>query len=151
MNATNITTNAYWGSAMYTANLASAKSTIDSAFGSSHVLNHRVLLANTLASGQDTPTNWAWYDSTVELMTEMQVYGSRVWGALANNGYGVGTQDGVFPLFAICHDLIHIRDNYWLQDVASATSFTIVHGGGRAGINNASDSFGVRPAFCLKS
>lgn len=149
MNATNITTNAYWGSAMYTANLAAAKSTIDSAFGSSHVLNHRVFLANTLASGQTAPTAWAWYDSTVELMTEMQVHGSRAWGAPANNGYGVATQDGVFPLFAMRHDMAHIRSNYWLQDVASSTSFAVVDAGGYAGYGSASLSVGVRPAFCI--
>lgn len=151
MNTTNITTNAYWGSEMYTANLAAAKSTIDSAFGSSHVLNHRIMLANTLASGQTAPTSWAWYDSTVELMTEMQVYGSRACGAPANNGYGVGSQDGVFPLFAIRHGMIHIRNNYWLQDVASAAAFAFVSYNGYATNGSASESLGVRPAFCLKS
>lgn len=151
MNTTDITVNAYWGSAMYTANLDSAKSTINSGFGASHVLNHRILLANTLASGQTTPTNWAWYDSTVELMTEMQVCGSRVWGAPVNNGFGVGSQNGVFPLFAMRHDMVHIRSDYWLQDVVSAANFSLVSTNGGAYSYYASTSFGVRPAFCLKS
>jgi hypothetical protein len=151
MNTTDTTENAYWGSAMYTANLDSAKSTINSAFGASHVLNHRIQLANTLASGQTAPTNWAWYDSTVELMTEMQVYGSRAWGAPANNGYGVASQDGVFPLFAMRHDLIHNRYHWWLQDVASSATFAVVGTNGYATRYYASYSVGVRPAFCLKS
>ena len=151
MNTTNTTENAYWGSAMYTTNLDAAKSTINSAFGASHVLNHRIQLANTLPSGQTAPTNWGWYDSTVELMTEMQVYGSRVWGAPANNGFGVSSQDGMFPLFAMRHDMVHNRGIYWMQDVVSATNFANVYYNGFAASFGASGSLGVRPAFCLKS
>ncbi len=79
MNTTNIVTGAYVGSAMYTANLAQAKTAINAAFGAAHILNHRVLLANAVS--ENAVTGWAWYDSTVELLTEYQVYGARA-GAL---------------------------------------------------------------------
>ena len=52
MNTTNVTTGAYKGSAMYTANLTQAKSTINSAFGSSHVLSHRIYLSNATSNGR---------------------------------------------------------------------------------------------------
>ena len=52
MNDTDITTGGYTGSKMYTENLASAKTTIDTAFGSAHILNHRELLSNAVSSGK---------------------------------------------------------------------------------------------------
>ena len=50
MNASSVTTGGYTGSAMYTANMANAKNTINGAFPSS-VLTHREYLINTVASG----------------------------------------------------------------------------------------------------
>ena len=50
MNKSDAVTGAYVGSRMHTNNLATAKSTINNAFGSSHILNHRSLFANA-ASG----------------------------------------------------------------------------------------------------
>ena len=75
MNTTNVVTGAYVSSAMYISNLATAKSTINSAFGSGHVLSHREYLKNTVVDNYETAG--AWYDSTVELMTEEMVYGGK--------------------------------------------------------------------------
>ena len=147
MNATNVVTGAYVGSAMYTSNLAQAKTAIDAAFGAAHILSHRVLLANAVS--ENAATGWAWYDSTVELLTEHQVYGARAWGAPANNGYGVASQDGQLPGFALRHDLIHNRQNWWLQDVVSAATFALVSFFGNAILYDASDSLGVRPTFSI--
>ena len=145
MNATDVVTGAYAGSKMRTTNLADAKTTINNAFGSAHILSHRVLLANAVS--ENAATEWAWYDSTVELLTEHQVYGARAWGAPANNGYGVASQDGQLPGFALRHDLIHNRENWWLQDVVSATAFAFVRANGYAYCADASYDFGVRPCF----
>ena len=71
MNTTNVTTGAYKGSAMYTANLTQAKSTINSAFGSSHVLSHRIYLSNATSNGRASAGEWT--DSTVDLMCEHMV------------------------------------------------------------------------------
>ena len=48
MNATNTTAEAYIGSEMYKTNLASAKSTIQNDFESSHILAHRNRFANVV-------------------------------------------------------------------------------------------------------
>lgn len=147
MNTSNVTTGGYTGSAMYKSNLAQAKTTIKAAFGSAHVLTKRELLTNAVNS--NTPSGWAWFDSDVELMNEVQVYGSVAWGAHDGNGYNVASGDGQFPLFMFDRTKLHNREDYWLRDVASATSFSSVSYAGIADYGNASLSFGVRPAFCI--
>lgn len=147
MNTSNVTTGGYTGSAMYKSNLAQAKTTIKAAFGSAHVLTKRELLTN--AVNGNTPSGWAWFDSDVELMNEVQAYGSVAWGAHDGNGYNVASGDGQFPLFMFDRTKLHNREDYWLRDVSSATSFSYVFGNGFAPNYGASHSLGVRPAFCI--
>lgn len=147
MNTSNVTTGGYTGSAMYKSNLAQAKTTIKAAFGSAHVLTKRELLTN--AVNGNTPSGWAWFDSDVELMNEVQAYGSVAWGAHDGNGYNVASGNGQFPLFMFDRTKLHNREDYWLRDVASATAFSLVASGGRASHGYASLSLGVRPAFCI--
>jgi hypothetical protein len=147
MNTSNVTTGGYTGSAMYKSNLAQAKTTIKAAFGSAHVLTKRELLTN--AVNGNTPSGWAWFDSDVELMNEVQVYGSVAWGAHDGNGYNVASGDGQFPLFMFDRTKLHNREDYWLRDVSSATTFSNVLSTGYADDNYASYSLGVRPAFCI--
>lgn len=147
MNTSNVTTGGYTGSAMYKSNLAQAKTTIKAAFGSAHVLTKRELLTN--AVNGNTPSGWAWFDSDVELMNEVQVYGSVAWGAHDGNGYNVASGDGQFPLFMFDRTKLHNREDYWLRDVSSATAFSFVGYGGNANYYGASYSLGVRPAFCI--
>jgi hypothetical protein len=147
MNTSNVTTGGYTGSAMYKSNLAQAKTTIKAAFGSAHVLTKRELLTN--AVNGNTPSGWAWFDSDVELMNEVQVYGSVAWGAHDGNGYNVASGDGQFPLFMFDRTKLHNREDYWLRDVSSATYFSFVGDAGRANADGASNSLGVRPAFCI--
>lgn len=147
MNTSNVTTGGYTGSAMYKSNLAQAKTTIKAAFGSAHVLTKRELLTN--AVNGNTPSGWAWFDSDVELMNEVQAYGSVAWGAHDGNGYNVASGDGQFPLFMFDRTKLHNREDYWLRDVASAAGFSLVNGSGYASSAYASNSRGVRPAFCI--
>lgn len=147
MNTSNVTTGGYTGSAMYKSNLAQAKTTIKAAFGSAHVLTKRELLTN--AVNGNTPSGWVWFDSDVELMNEVQAYGSVAWGAHDGNGYNVASGDGQFPLFMFDRTKLHNREDYWLRDVASATNFSGVGSDGLAANDGASGSRGVRPAFCI--
>lgn len=147
MNTSNVTTGGYTGSAMYKSNLAQAKTTIKAAFGSAHVLTKRELLTN--AVNGNTPSGWAWFDSDVELMNEVQAYGSVAWGAHDGNGYNVASGDGQFPLFMFDRTKLHNREDYWLRDVTSAPYFSVVGLYGGASYYYASYSFGVRPAFCI--
>lgn len=152
MNDTNITTGAYVGSKMYTEGLTQAKTTINSAFGEAHVLNHRQYLKDATTDGYEF--GGSWYDSTVELMTEQNVYGGKIFGnslngtALAAN-YTVDKSQ--YPLFAFRPDMISNRAWFWLRDVVSASRFAIVDSSGLANYHDASVAYGVRPAFSIKS
>ena len=152
MNDTNVTTGGYVGSKMYTSGLTQAKNTINTAFGSTHVLTHRQYLSNAVTNGR--PSGGSWYDSTVELMTEQNVYGGKIFGA-GNDGSSVPTLYTVdksqYPLFAFRPDLISNRQTFWLRDVVSAAYFALVNGSGHAASDSASDVLGVRPAFSIKS
>lgn len=150
MNTTNVTTGAYKGSAMYTANLTQAKSTINSAFGSSHVLSHRIYLSNATSNGRASAGEWT--DSTVDLMCEHMVYGSGIFSPVSDgsnvpNNYRV--EKGQLPLFALEPSRICNRAAWWLRDVITAANFAYVNGNGLANYSSASNSLGVRPAFCI--
>lgn len=150
MNTTNVTTGAYKGSVMYTANLAQAKSTINTAFGSSHVLSHRIYLSNATSNGRASAGEWT--DSTVDLMCEHMVYGSGIFspvsdGSSVPNNYRV--EKGQLPLFALEPSRICNRATWWLRDVITAAYFAFVSDYGYAGYGSASNSYGVRPAFCI--
>ena len=150
MNDTNITTGAYVGSKMYTEGLTQAKTTINSAFGEAHVLNHRQYLQNATTDGY--ASGGSWYDSTVELMTEQNVYGGKVFGNQLNgttlpNSYTVDKSQ--YPLFTFRPDMISNKAWFWLRDVVSASYFACVFNYGDAAYYGASVASGVRPAFSI--
>lgn len=152
MNDTGTTAGGYAGSKMYTNNLSTAKNTINSAFGAAHILSHRNYLKNAVTSGYES--GGSWYDSTVELMTERNVYGCPVFanflsGTASANNFTVDKSQ--YPLFAFRPELISNRRYFWLRDVATSADFCSVLYSSRAEHDAAnSDSIGVRPAFCIK-
>lgn len=154
MNSSNITTGGYVGSEMYKTGLAQAKTTINNAFGSAHILNHRQYLVNAVTSGAPTGTDW--YDSTVELMNENMVYGGRQFSPMPNGAtdpwntcrnYTIDKSQ--LPLFHLAPWLICNRQWYWLRDVVSAATFATVDSHGNASCDAAGDAGGVRPVVGL--
>lgn len=147
MNTSNITTGGYVGSAMYTSNLANAKTMINSAFGS-HVLTHREYLTNAVTNGY--PSAGAWYDSNVELPNEIMIYGSLVFTP-AGDGSVIVTRYTIsktqLALFAVAPKFANIRATYWLRDVVSSAYFANVSYYGTTAYDGASNSLGVRPVF----
>ena len=149
MNDTNITTGAYVGSKMYTEGLEQAKTTIKAAF-SGHVLSKRIYLSNATANGKASAG--AWCDSEVDLMCEHMVYGNGVFspvsdGTTVPNNHRV--EKSQLPLFQHEPSRICNRATWWLRDVISASYFANVNNGGHANCDYASNSYGVRPAFCI--
>lgn len=147
--AANTTAGGYVGSDMYKSNLEQAKTTIKSAF-SGHVLKHRIYLTNAVANGR--ASGGAWCDSEVDLMCEHMVYGSGIFSPVSDgsnvpNNYRV--EKGQLPLFALEPSRICNRAAWWLRDVITAALFAYVNGNGSANYTDASNSLGVRPAFCI--
>lgn len=152
MNDTSATTGGYAGSKMRTTNLEQAKTTINNAFGSDHILTFAESLVNAVSSG--LPSGISTYECTVELMTERQVYGSSIFGGCPWGSSTVptlNTKDRTqFPLFALNPYLASLSW-YWLRDIVSDSNF--------AGSNGATAGYayagyaagGVRPYFCIKA
>ena len=149
MNTSNVTTGGYVGSAMYTSNLANAKTIVANAFGDA-VISHREYLTNAVTNGY--PSGGAWCDSTVELPNEIMMYGCHVHAA-GGDGSIVPARHTVnktqLALFTVCPKFIHNRQTFWLRDVVSAAYFAVVYYVGDADCHVASSSFGVRPVFAL--
>ena len=147
--AANTTAGGYVGSDMYKSNLEQAKTTIKSAF-SGHVLKHRIYLTNAVANGR--ASGGAWCDSEVDLMCEQMVYGSGIFSPVSD-GSNVPTNYRVeksqLPLFQHEPSRICNRNSWWLRDVITASYFAIVGHSGFADCYDASNSYGVRPAFCI--
>ena len=147
--AANTTAGGYVGSDMYKSNLEQAKTTIKSAF-SGHVLKHRIYLTNAVANGR--ASGGAWCDSEVDLMCEQMVYGSGIFSPVSDGSNvpaNYRVEKSQLPLFQHEPSRICNRNNWWLRDVITASNFAIVPSDGDATYYGASNSFGVRPAFCI--
>jgi len=153
MNSTNTTEGGYYNSVMKQSNLATAISTINSAFGSGHVMIYRNQFVNAVANGR--PSNGSWYDTTVDLMTEVNVFGTHHFSPVGdgtNIPYNYAVDKSIFPLFIARPDLQCNRQRFWLRDVVSSELFAIAFNNGSCSYDAASSiNNGVRPAFCLKS
>lgn len=147
--AANTTAGGYVGSDMYKSNLEQAKTIIKSAF-SGHVLKHRIYLTNAVANGR--ASGGAWCDSEVDLMCEQMVYGSGIFSPVSDGSNvpaNYRVEKSQLPLFQHEPSRICNRNNWWLRDVITASIFALVDDDGGANYYYASNSLGVRPAFCI--
>lgn len=150
MNDTNTTAGGYIGSKMYTTNMETAKNKIKAAFGSDHILNHKNYFTSAMNNGK--PSNGAWVDSQIELMTEQMVYGGISF-APTNDGstipilYTIDCKQ--LNLFRYRPDLISNNLSYWLRDAISAVHFANVYSLGNSNYMQAATSIGIRPAFAI--
>lgn len=122
-------------------------------FGS-HLQTYRELVSSAMDParynrfGQATgaSSSWEWIEVQAILMSEIEVYGSVVWGS---SGYDIGTAKNQLPIFRLnTADLIN-SEYYWLRDVASAEHFCAVHNYGLAYYDGADSEYFLRPRFTI--
>lgn len=157
MNGTDTTEGAYIGSEMFKTHLPEFATKISTALDS-HILTWRSLMSNdtnttaTVAgySGwQGCSSNWTWTSTNCRLLSEVDVYGSVVWG----NAWDVGESNRQLPGFAMNPELLvklnpedNAYHNWWLCAVASSISFARVsHDGGAPHLNASTVDGGVVP------
>lgn len=149
MNSSKTTAGGYVNSVLYKTGLDKAKDIIKKNFGA-HVLNHRIYLVSAVENGVASKTEWA--DSEVDLMCEQMVYGSGIFspvsdGSNAPSNYRV--ERSQLPLFQLDASKISGTDTYWLRDVISDMSFADIYFHGAADQSGATNTYGVRPYFCI--
>lgn len=147
MNDGYTTEGGYVGSKMYTEGLTQAKTTISEIFGDM-VLTHKEYLSNAVTDG--VVTGMAFKDSTVELPSEIMMYGTNIFspindGTCTFSGYTLSKTQ--LALFDVAPRFITNRAVYWLRDVVSSGSFAFVHFNGGAHWYGADVDGGVRPVF----
>lgn len=153
MNNTHTTENDYIGSAMYTTNLADARSAAADAFGDS-VLPHKELFGLSFPTGNMLMSTWE--DSTVGLPSEIMMYGVKMY-ALANIesrffSTANKTQFALFriaPRFIVARNLNGVRVDAWLRDVVDSSKFAVVDEFGNAYCEFAGNAKGVRPVLAV--
>ncbi len=162
MNANNTTEGGYYNSKMKQNTLPSVLNTyVKPAFGN-HVLTYNNLLtlgvdaSRTSAgfgnSNSGASSDWSWYESQIDLMSEMNVYGGNIF---SSSGYDSGLDNKQYALFQLKPEFIYSdkernRMSYWLKNVSSTLTFSSVGGDGVAYNSSAAYSFqGVRPRFLI--
>ena len=155
MNDTNSTVGGYVASEIYTTTLDEVLSDIINPIFKEHLLSFDKVVTTGIDStgynrfGKNTgcSNNWAWKARTIDLMNEVQTYGTIVW---SSSGYDVGSDNAQFPLFKFEPRLIIISDSYWLQAIADKTRYCYV---GNNGISHfdmpITSPMGVRPYFLI--
>ncbi len=159
-NQTRTSVGAYVGSKMKQTILPSVFDTyIKPVFGEENIITYTNLLADQMEQSRSNQfgqnggasSGWAWYDSQVDLMSEVNVYGSTVW---SSSGYDIGIDNRQYAIFKLKPEFINSygtnRFYYWLKAVADSTGFASVHSYGNADTSGASLSRGVRPRFLIK-
>ena len=158
MNDENVTTGGYQGSQMVTTTLQEVLETyIEPAF-SGHIIKYKNLLTNSvddsLSNKYNKETgasnNWGWYDRKLDLMSEVNVYGTTV---TSSSLYDTGIDNRQYAIFQIKPEFINsygiTRFHYWLKDVTCSTDFAFVSNYGPSYYYPASTSIGVRPRFLI--
>ena len=154
-NPTNTTAGGYQDSAVQAYCDGAGQAAVESVFGAAHVLTCRDLLSSGMNASAASPgysalqgaaSSWGWFSHKVRLMSEVEVYGTRVW----SGGYDIGTANEQFPLFRLMPQLATgLRYEYWLSGIASAVIACIVHGNGYAHYHYTSLAVGVRVRFLV--
>lgn len=149
MNETNTTTGGYLNSYMHQTVLPCYADSLRTALNN-HLLSHRTILSNAVntstpsmagAGLMGASSGWTWTTVELQLMNEVQVYGSTVWSSSA---YDVGVDNRQLPIFKFITP-VSGRSNFWLRSVVSSSDFAGCSGLGGAHLFGASNALYVRP------
>ena len=154
-NPTNTTAGGYQSSAVQAYCDGAGQTAIEGVFGAAHVFTVRDLLSSDMNASAASPgysafqgaaSSWEYFSHKVRLMSEVEVYGTRVW----SGAYDIGTANEQFPLFRLMPQLATgLRYGYWLSGIATAVHACLVYHDGDANLNTTSDAIGVRVRFLV--
>ncbi len=155
MNTEATTEGGYAGSEMYTKTLPDIlKNLVEPDFtkdGVNHVLTYRNAASTTVSDG--ISTNWKWEDRKIDLMSEVNVYGTIIQ---SSSSYDIGIDSRQYALFQLKPELVNrsTRGNtriwYWLKGLNGPTKFVAATGNGYSGLIDANlEKYSIRPRFLI--
>jgi hypothetical protein len=150
MNPTNTTAGGYFNSDMHQIVLPCYAKSLKTALNN-HLLSHKTWLTTTvntstpsMAGAGMTGASSAsvWETTELQLMNEVQLYGTMVWSSSA---YEVGVDNEKLPVFNFINPVQYGRSYAWLRSVVSSTGFARCNVHGYATYDGASIASYVRP------
>lgn len=124
--------------------------------GSSNLISHNKLLSsavntsgyNRFGEASGCSSGWAWEDTYISALTEMQVYGGTIW---SSSGFDTGEANQQLEVFQHFKHTEIFGDEYpWLRDVASASSAAFASYDGAASYTPASNANYVAALILFK-
>ena len=131
---------------------------IEPDFGDNHIIKYNSILSNMVddksinrnGDSSGVSGGWEWLDRKLDLMSEVNVFGTIIW---SSSGWDTGIDNRQYAIFQLKPELINFdrtaRINYWLKDVTGLSNFDYVSTDGAARNANASNMVGVRPRFLI--
>ena len=150
MNETNTTEGGYLNSYMHTTVLPCYAASLETALGG-HLLPHRSLLTNAVNTSVPSmagegmtgaASDFEWTTVELQLMNEVQVYGTTV---CSSSTYDVGVDNRQLPVFGFITPGRFYRGYVWLRSVVSSTFFAAYYLSGATLYGSASSAYYVRP------
>ena len=128
-----------------------------------HVITYNTLLTNKIDTEESNNVggsttlkgasiDWGWVDRKLDLMSEVNVYGTTVF---SSSGYDTGIDHRQYAIFQLKPEFINSNGtksfNYWLKSVASSSGFVYAASSGIPGEYYAREgySLGIRPRFLI--
>lgn len=150
MNKMNTTEGGYLNSYMHQTVLPCYAESLKVALHN-HLLSHRTWLTNkvttTAASmagagltGSASGCEWATVE--LQLMNEVQLYGTTIWSSSA---YDVGADNRQLPVFKFIDGVQFGRSSFWLRSIISSTWIASCYRFGESSYGNATSKIYVRP------
>ena len=96
-----------------------------------------------------TSDNWAWYESQIDSMSEVNVYGVN---AFSSGGYDTALDHCQYAIFRLKSEYIYSngsgsRFSYWLKNVVNHNNFAFAAENGSASRRISGELGSVRPRF----
>lgn len=154
-NPTDTTVGGYQNSAIQAYCDGNGQAIVESIFGANHVFTLKELLSNGMDASAASPgysawrgaaSSWDWFSHKVRLMSEVEVFGTKVW----SGAFDIGTAGEQLPLFRLMPQLATgLRNDYWTSGIATSDSACIVSYGGYASLVVTTLELGVRPRIVI--
>lgn len=150
MNASNTNANGWQGSELHTWLNNQFKAGLIAALGN-NLVTFRRLISNKGATISGA-TGWNWYDETVFLPSETEVWGTQVWGEKYYNGFQAQFPPFMFSVLYKVKKLNGSRMWWWEAQPHDGTTSSWCHCyslGNAGSYSGATEAGGVAPAICV--
>lgn len=150
MNSSSTTVGSYFNSDMHQIVLPCYAKALKTVLNN-HLLAHRTMLPNAINASTPSMAGagltgassaYAWETVELQLMNEVQVFGTTIW---TSSAYDVGVDNEKLPVFNFINSVYFNRGAFWLRSVVSFASFAICTAAGIANNGGAATTNYVRP------